>query len=163
MSTTSSIAALQPDGRVKSIYCHWDGHPDNVGKTLKEFYNTDEKVNELISLGSLSRLAKYPNPLEEAIGDNSFKYGLNSPERKVKKNEHSYDNPQVDVTIAYHRDRVEDLQINNYFDLENYNLDGDFQNYNYLWMNNKWYIRYKKKWIEFTDEIVEHGFSKMLD
>ena len=47
MSTRSSIAVKTADG-IKSIYCHWDGYVDHNGRILKEFYSTDEKVNQLM-------------------------------------------------------------------------------------------------------------------
>ena len=29
-----------------AIYCHWDGYVSGVGLTLRDHYNTDEKVTE---------------------------------------------------------------------------------------------------------------------
>jgi hypothetical protein len=55
MGTRSSIAIKTEDG-IKAIYCHWDGYVDHNGRLLKEFYNTTDKVNELIALGDLSTL-----------------------------------------------------------------------------------------------------------
>lgn len=79
---------VQPDGSVISIYSHWDGYPSNNGKILLESYTDAEKVKELISLGSISRLAPNINP-------------------DPKKGKHTFDNPQDDVVVAYGRDRGE--------------------------------------------------------
>mgnify|MGYP006281310619 CR=1 FL=1 len=58
MSTRSRIARLNNDGSISSIYCHFDGYPAGVGRTLLDHYTTQERVNGLISLGDLSVLGK---------------------------------------------------------------------------------------------------------
>ena len=42
-----------------SIYHHWDGYPDGLGKNLKENYDTQEKAVNLILLGDLSTSMHY--------------------------------------------------------------------------------------------------------
>jgi len=56
MSTRSLIAKQTKDGRYKAIYCHFDGYVSGVGVTLDANYDTEEKVDELISLGDISAL-----------------------------------------------------------------------------------------------------------
>jgi hypothetical protein len=56
MSTRSLIAGIQPDKTIKSIYCHFDGYLDGVGKKLYENYMDPVKVNELLALGDMSSL-----------------------------------------------------------------------------------------------------------
>ena len=88
ISTRSRIGYISKNGNVKSIYCHFDGYPDGVGKTLYNYYKDLNKIKELISLGSISSLAKNVQP------------NSNLP--------HSFDGErQEDVTVAYHRDRGE--------------------------------------------------------
>lgn len=36
MSTRSRIGMINPYGSVSSIYCHFDGYPEGVGKTLHD-------------------------------------------------------------------------------------------------------------------------------
>lgn len=55
MSTRSRIAVKRDNG-YESIYCHSDGYPSGVGKTLKTHYTTQAKVDELIALADLSYL-----------------------------------------------------------------------------------------------------------
>lgn len=55
MATRSTITAKIGD-KYHSIYCHWDGYIGHNGTILKQFYNTQEKVEELLSLGFLSSL-----------------------------------------------------------------------------------------------------------
>ena len=85
MGTRSRIGIQMEDDTIRSIYCHWDGYPSHNGKLLLEHYNTDEKIHELIKLGSLSSL-------HESI---------------EKPKGHSYDNPIEGYTVAYHRDRFQ--------------------------------------------------------
>lgn len=59
MATRSRIGLKQANGQIKSIYCHWDGYPDGVGKTLKEHYNSPEKIEELLELGDISSLGTF--------------------------------------------------------------------------------------------------------
>jgi len=91
MGTRSSIAIKTEDG-IKAIYCHWDGYVEHNGKLLKEFYNTTDKVKELIALGDLSTLG---SQIGQKHGFDA-KYG---PE------------PELDLTgnwcLAYGRDRGE--------------------------------------------------------
>jgi hypothetical protein len=58
MATRSRIAIENQDGTVTSIYCHFDGYIDGVGKILQENYNTREKMEQLIDLGDISSLGK---------------------------------------------------------------------------------------------------------
>ena len=55
MATRSRIAIENESGIVKSIYCHFDGYIDGVGKVLFEHYDK-EKLEKLIELGDISVL-----------------------------------------------------------------------------------------------------------
>ena len=57
MATRSRIAIESKEGRVKSIYAHWDGYPEHNGKILFEHYQDRDKLTKLIELGSISSLA----------------------------------------------------------------------------------------------------------
>lgn len=57
MATRSFISKRNQDaGSYDGVYCHWDGYPDGVGATLKEYYTTSKKVEALIDGGSISEL-----------------------------------------------------------------------------------------------------------
>lgn len=90
MSTRSIIAMKNPDQSVSGIYCHFDGYPDGVGKCLFQHYQDEEKIKELLKLGSLSSLAPRlaPDPGET----------------------HDFEHPLDDVVVADHRDRGEDIR-----------------------------------------------------
>ena len=54
MATRSRIGIELKDGSILSVYHHWDGYPEWLGKTLKEQYNSREKASELIDGGDIS-------------------------------------------------------------------------------------------------------------
>lgn len=87
MGTRSRIGIEDGEtGKVRSIYCHWDGYPDGVGQTLLDHYKDRGKVEELIALGDISVLG-------EEIGE-----------------KHDFNNgtaPYPTWTLAYGRDRGE--------------------------------------------------------
>ena len=85
MGTRSTISARCKDGKVRSIYCHWDGYPSNNGAILLKHYNTQEKVEALLALGDISSLKE----------STECPYG------------HSFDTPLPHHTVAYGRDRGE--------------------------------------------------------
>lgn len=122
MATRSSIAFVGKDGKVKSSYCHWDGYPANNGAILLIHYQEPEKVKELLSFGDISSLKKSVVPSE---GSN-----------------HSYDNPENNVTVFYGRDRGEDSQGNEFYSFDKYKEENGFQEYDYVYFETKkrWYI-----------------------
>ena len=85
MSTRSRIGLMLEDGTIKHSYCHFDGYPNGVGHTLVENYSEIKKVKELLSFGDMSFLCAKVNP----------------------EGEHSFGNPEKDVTVFYGRDRGE--------------------------------------------------------
>jgi predicted CxxxxCH...CXXCH cytochrome family protein len=58
MSTRSRIGIINKDKTVTSIYCHFDGYPEGVGKTLKQHWMDTKKIKKLLKLGNLSILGK---------------------------------------------------------------------------------------------------------
>lgn len=64
MSTHANIALLKPNGDIQSIYCHYDGYPQYVGKILNEHYNNQERVEQLITLGNIEALGEKLEPSE---------------------------------------------------------------------------------------------------
>ena len=54
MSTRSRIGIQLPDNSILSVYHHWDGYPEWLGRILKTHYNTKEQVSELIDGGDMS-------------------------------------------------------------------------------------------------------------
>lgn len=118
MSTRSIIATVTPEGKCKAIYCHFDGYPEGVGQTLLDHYKDQNKINDLIALGGISSLA------EE----------ISCPEG------HSFETRKEGYTVAYHRDRGEDLRIIELDSIDELKTIDAWQDYTYLWDGEKWLI-----------------------
>ena len=119
MATRSRIGIQNEDGSVTSVYCHWDGYPENNGDILVVHYKEREKVQKLIGLGSLSSLAPE----------------IDAPEG------HSYENPVPGVTVAYHRDRGEPMQMKQHISPENF-FASDIEEYGYLYtLEGEWLVK----------------------
>lgn len=121
MSTRSAIAMTDGEN-IKGIYCHFDGYPEGVGITLKQYYSDSDKVAELINLGDISTLDEFLVP----VGT-----------------QHSFDTPEVGVTTAYGRDRGESgTEARYYTTLQNWLVSYDKSGceFAYLWdtIENKW-------------------------
>ena len=58
MATRCYIGIKIAVDEFKSIYCHNDGYPMGVGKTLKEHYSDRSVAESLIALGDMKRLAE---------------------------------------------------------------------------------------------------------
>ena len=59
MSTRSMIGKLV-EGRVRYIYCQYDGYLKAVGDTLLNSYADEEHLDKLLDLGNISRLGNHP-------------------------------------------------------------------------------------------------------
>jgi hypothetical protein len=123
MGTRSSIAILNKDGTVKSIYAHWGGYISENGLILFQHYQDVNKVKELINLGSLSSLQPEINPPKGA--------------------QHSFDRPYEGVTNFYVRDRGQEETLSrSCSSFEEYLKKGNFQEYDYVFSEaeNKWFL-----------------------
>lgn len=56
MATRSNIGIRERDGVVWTIYSHWDGYPQYVGRVLLTHYTTEQAVRDLLALGDISEL-----------------------------------------------------------------------------------------------------------
>lgn len=75
MSTRSQIGLYDPQkGTLEYIFCHWDGYLKCVGQRLLGFYDTEQKVRDLLSHGDLSSLQNSPE----------ISYFTGEPSQKVK-------------------------------------------------------------------------------
>lgn len=134
MSTRSRIGMVQDDGKVISIYCHWDGYPSNNGAILLKHYTDKEKVARLISLGDISCLEAEVDPKPSA----PQKYN-----NKKTVTKHTFDTPQEGVVIAYGRDRGEDPEtIKPRIDesADTFAYDSDIEEWGYLFKDGKWFV-----------------------
>ena len=93
MSTNSTVA-VKSDSGYESIYVHWDGYFDYMYPMLSENYGSWERANALVSYGDASFIAKRIMP---SVGS-----------------DHSFEHPEEDVCVFYHRDRGEDFHMCHY-------------------------------------------------
>ena len=54
MATRARIGIELKNGSVLSVYHHWDGYPEWLGRILKTHYNSKELAAELIDGGDMS-------------------------------------------------------------------------------------------------------------
>ena len=117
MATRSNIAYRNAAGTIVSVYCHWDGYVANNGRILQEHYQDQTKIEALVALGSISSLGA-------ELGE---KQDFN--DRTTQKDE---------WTLAYNRDRGEDLVVSEYADIPSW-ID-DMEEYAYLWNGKEWLV-----------------------
>ena len=119
MATRSNIAYRTPEGKIRSIYAHWDGYPAHNGEMLVRHYQQARKIAQLVELGSLSILAEevFHNP----------------------NSGHSFDSPEEGVCVFYGRDRGETgVGTQEYDDIPSW-ID-DMEEYAYLWNGQEWLV-----------------------
>lgn len=120
MATHCIIGMVKKDGSVEGIYCHNDGHPYGVGKTLVYCYG-EQETEKLIDLGAISSLGDYVEPPAGV--------------------EHSFDAPYPGVTVAYHRDRGESFAAGfKGKDVRDFLYNAPSITCTYLYMDGDWYL-----------------------
>jgi hypothetical protein len=117
MATRSNIAMKTKEGKIVSVYCHWDGYVANNGKILLENYADVDKIEALVALGSISSLGT-------VIGEQQ-----DFDDRDTQKDE---------WTLFYSRDRGEELSIQEYADIPSW--INDMEEYAYLWNGQEWLV-----------------------
>jgi hypothetical protein len=138
MGTRSRIGMKLEDGTVKHSYCHYDGYPEGVGKTLEMHYNDIEKVEELLSFGDMSCLEEKIHP----SGIHNFKISENG------------------VTLFYGRDRGDsdvDAQVTSIEEFESIKFTTCID-YIYLFSEGKWFVKSlidKSGWKLVADSLLE--------
>ena len=111
MSTRCRIGYVMQNDRIRSIYCHHDGYPEGVGKTLLQHYDNWSKIKPLIDLGDISGLGstigvKHDFDDYESYGDMTTAYDRDRGEKNVKtrvnRNRESYvDRGDWDIEYFY--------------------------------------------------------------
>ena len=146
MATRSTIAIELQDGKVKQVYCHWDGYLSHNGAILLEHYSDPTKLEALIELGYISSLApevgeKHPYTPNDCNIDPS-----------------QYHKQYGDMTTFHGRDRGETgIDAKTFSDFEMYRLSAEFEEYNYILRNTgQWYVSFgNRSFRELDEEMVE--------
>ena len=60
------LDANQKPAKLTSTYNHYDGYPENLGKGLETFYNSDAKAEEIANVGYISYLDPETGEMEFA-------------------------------------------------------------------------------------------------
>lgn len=139
MSTRGRIGMVTDNGKVISIYSHWNNYPSGSGAILLEHYKDKDKVAQLISLGDISLLDAEVEPKAETAPSRYADMGGDGEKKMVK---HTFDTPQEGVVVAYGRDRGEDP------DLIKPRVDesvdaftkSDVEEWGYLFKDGKWFV-----------------------
>ena len=108
MATRSRIGLLLETGFVLSVYHHWDGYPQWLGVTLREKFNTYDKIAELLDGGDVSCI--------DSDDDSSLE--------------------KVDNHVQYYNDRGEKTEPRLDTCVEDYLVNGE--EYAFLFENNQW-------------------------
>ena len=117
MATRSNIAMKTKEGKIVSVYCHWDGYVANNGKILLDNYTDADKIEALVALGSISSLGTVIGEQQDFM------------DRDTQKDE---------WTLFYSRDRGEELSIQEYDDIPSW--IADMEEYAYLWNGQEWLV-----------------------
>ena len=74
MATRSRIGLELADDAVLSVYHHYDGYPQWLGVTLRQKFNTREKVAELLDGGDISCIDSDTNWNRELVENHVLYY-----------------------------------------------------------------------------------------
>jgi hypothetical protein len=127
MATRSTIAIRNPNGTVTGVYCHWDGYFAHNGAILRDHYQDESKIRELIGYGHISSLGP--------------EIGERHPFSTHNLTEEQKDPRWKNWTTFYGRDRGENEQESETFGSWNSLLNKQGQEYNYLFVPGEgWYV-----------------------
>ena len=115
MGTRSRIGIELSDQSILSVYHHWDGYPDWLGRALESHYNTRELVTELVDGGDMS--VCWTNEC------------FRSSDGKVEK--------KAEYGPQYYSERGEDCPPRLDNDMEEFFSDGE--EYSYIFRNGNWF------------------------
>jgi len=128
MATRARIGLELADGSVLSVYHHWDGYPEWLGRILKTHYNSKELAAELIDGGDMSCAWT-----DEVFGSSQkTQYGAN-----------------------YYSYRGEDCPPRLDSDLAEYLLPDNNEEYAYVFRNGEWVCYNMNCYEQKLPEIVE--------
>ena len=137
MATRARIGLQLEDGSILSVYHHWDGYPEWLGKTLRQHFDTRDKVSELIDGGDMSSC--YTN-----LGFNNESRDTTGP--------------------LYYSERGEDCPPKLIATFDDYMMEFNAgEEYNYVFVNDEWKC-YKLRGVmpgepTYTEQVIPEGDS----
>jgi hypothetical protein len=120
MGTRSRVGVMH-GSKCKSVYIHWDGYLDGVGRILLNHYDS-ARANHLVALGDVSSLGRNVEIPEGA--------------------KHTFDAPVDGITVFYGRDRKEsgvEFQVDHDFDEFLHRVDECGAEFYYIMQDGVWY------------------------
>ena len=120
MATRARIGIALPNGNTSSIYSHWDNYPIHNGAILLLYYNSEDKVRELLSHGDMSSLG--------------VKTGGDVPHEFYSREHNNIGFPSV--CTFYHRDRGDNFSPA--IEMTRQEMIQQEQ-FSYLWKDGKWW------------------------
>jgi len=129
MGTHCTIGYEREDGTIVASYCHYDGYMSGVGAKLVCQYSDIEKIKKLVSFGNMSSLM---NKIMPSV-----------------RSTHSFDTPEADVTVFYHRDRGELWAYNAHIEYDSFDewFEASQEEYNYLYIDGIWQCKTDDRFI----------------
>ena len=104
MATRSRIGLELADDAVLSVYHHYDGYPQWLGVTLRQKFNTREKVAELLDGGDISCIKSDTNWKREKVEEHVQYYNDRGedtePRLDLSFEDYAY-NPENDAEYLY--------------------------------------------------------------
>jgi hypothetical protein len=161
MSTRSNIGYKHPvTGKYHYCYCHWDGYMSWNGRILRDNYKSLQKVKMLVNLGDISVLKKNVRPPKKPMYEDYTKR-VGNKRVYVPVEKHSFETPDRNTVIAYHRDRGEPLnkpKVSDEFPVE--------QEWAYCFIDGRWFFKWgrMKEWHNMPsgDQKALQAFEKNL-
>lgn len=124
MATRGTIAIQNADGSINVVYSHWDNYIEGAGRLLLEYYNNKEAVENLIANGDISALGSYvsstPKPFDRT--------------------------GEKDWYTIFYTYRGEQLRVNHWSSIEDYERNQQFEEYNYLFCDGVWSVNSGNDW-----------------
>ena len=134
MSTRCRIGIQNKNGTITSIYCHFDGYIDWVGKILVDNYKDEGKVKQLMSLGDISSLGTEPiaNPRAWEMPTPTFNKSWDEQWKEINPEDrcNTYASRGDDCPAETSKNATEYRQLSR-------DCNGE---YTYLFKDNIWYV-----------------------
>lgn len=134
MATRARIGIQNDDGTIRSVYHHWDGYPEWLGKTLRQHFGTSSEVTTLVDGGDMS----------------SCRTNL------------GFNNESRDTAPLYYSERGETCPARVTTNFDAYMLEYNAgEEYNYLFVNDEWKC-YKLRGVMegeplYTEKVIPEG------
>ena len=155
MGTRSRIAVMHGD-KCKSVYCHWDGYPDYVGRILLNHYDS-AKANQLVALGDISSLGP---EIGEEHPFSRFDTDISDA---------AWESRYGNMTTFYGRDRGEtgtEFKVAHTFDEFYDQVDACGGEWYYVMRDGAWYVGntysvgYRNKLVPLADALADQDIDK---